>query len=83
MSPEIVEDKVIVEIKAVEGNFTDVHIAQILTYMKLSQIRLGLLVNFNVKRLKNGIKRVVLLNLIKILFVCLVSFFCGEKKIDL
>jgi len=55
-----VENKVIVELKAMEGNFHDVHLAQILTYMKLSKCRLGLLVNFNVKSLKNGIKRMIL-----------------------
>ena len=52
----LVENKVIVELKAIEGNFQDVHYAQILTYMKLANIRLGLLINFNVKSLKNGIK---------------------------
>ncbi|TMI94750.1 MAG: GxxExxY protein [Bacteroidetes bacterium] len=51
--------KVIVEIKSVEA-LNDVHLAQILTYMKLSGSRLGYLINFNVKQLKDGIKRVVL-----------------------
>ena len=51
--------KVIVEIKSVEA-LNDVHLAQILTYMKLSGCRLGYLINFNVKQLKDGIKRVVL-----------------------
>ena len=54
-----VEDKVIVEIKSVE-KLIDTHLAQILTYMKLSKSNLGLLVNFNTKHLKNGIKRVIL-----------------------
>lgn len=54
----IVENKVIVEIKSVES-LCDVHMAQILTYLKLSGCRLGLLVNFNVYHLKDGIKRVV------------------------
>ncbi|MFB3895310.1 MAG: GxxExxY protein [bacterium] len=54
----LVEDKVIIEIKAVEA-LTDVHIAQVLTYLKLSKCRLGLLINFNVKKLKDGIKRLV------------------------
>ncbi len=54
----IVEDKVIVEIKACEG-LTDVHLAQVLTYLKLSDVKLGLLINFNVTRVKDGIKRVV------------------------
>lgn len=55
----LVENKVIIEIKAVES-LNDVHLAQILTYMKLADCKLGLLVNFNVKHLKNGIKRVIL-----------------------
>ncbi len=53
------EKKVIVEIKAVEA-LNDVHLAQVLTYMKLSNCKLGYLINFNVKQLKDGIKRVVL-----------------------
>jgi GxxExxY protein len=55
----LVENKIIVEIKSVES-LADIHMAQILTYMKLSECKLGLLVNFNVKSLKNGIKRVIL-----------------------
>ncbi len=55
----LVEGRVVVEIKAIES-FTDVHFAQILTYLKLSGCKLGLLVNFNVARLKDGIKRVIL-----------------------
>ena len=54
-----VENSIIVEIKSVE-TLADIHLAQILTYMKLSGCHLGLLVNFNVKLLKNGIKRVIL-----------------------
>lgn len=54
----IVEDKVILEIKACEG-LNDVHLAQLLTYLKLSNVKLGLLINFNVTRVKDGIKRVV------------------------
>lgn len=54
----LVENKFIVEIKSVE-ELTDVHLAQILTYLKLSEIKLGLLINFNVARLKQGIKRVI------------------------
>jgi len=54
-----VENSVIVELKTVE-QFTDVHQAQILTYMKLSKIKCGLLINFNVKSLKEGIKRFIL-----------------------
>ncbi|MTK52807.1 GxxExxY protein [Paludibacter sp.] len=55
----LIESKVVVELKTVEC-FTDVHIAQTLTYMKLSGSHLGLLINFYVKSLKNGIKRLVL-----------------------
>jgi GxxExxY protein len=52
-------DKLIIENKAV-SELTDIHLAQILSYMKLSNISLGFLLNFNVRSLKNGIKRVVL-----------------------
>jgi len=55
----IIEDSIIIEIKSVEA-LCDVHMAQILTYLKLSGCKLGLLINFNVYHLKNGIKRVVL-----------------------
>jgi GxxExxY protein len=51
--------KVIVEIKSVES-LNDIHLAQVLTYMKLSGCKLGYLINFNVKFLKEGIKRIVL-----------------------
>lgn len=54
----IVESKVIIEIKAVEA-LNDVHLAQVLTYLKLSNCRLGMLINFNVTLIKNGIRRVV------------------------
>jgi len=54
----IVEEKVVVELKTVD-KLTDVHAAQILTYMKLSNCKLGLLINFNVKLLKEGIRRFV------------------------
>ena len=54
----IVENKIIVEIKSVE-TVIDVHYAQLLTYMKLSGCKLGLLVNFNVSHLKEGIKRMI------------------------
>jgi GxxExxY protein len=53
----MIERKVIVEIKAVEA-LNDVHLAQILTYLKLSNCKLGMLINFNVALIKNGIKRV-------------------------
>jgi len=55
----LVEDSIIVEIKSVDA-LAEIHLAQILTYMKLSGCKLGLLVNFNVSHLKNGIKRVIL-----------------------
>ena len=51
--------KVIVEVKSVEA-LNDIHLAQILTYLKLSNCKLGYLINFNVVKLKDGIKRVVL-----------------------
>ena len=54
-----VDNKVVVEVKAVEA-LNEVHMAQILTYLKLVDNRLGLLINFNVARLKDGLKRVVL-----------------------
>ncbi|MCF6346877.1 MAG: GxxExxY protein [Flavobacteriaceae bacterium] len=54
----IVDDKVIIELKAVEA-LNDVHLAQILTYLKLSDCKLGMLINFNVTLIKNGIRRVV------------------------
>ena len=53
-----VEQKLVIEIKSVES-LNDVHLAQVLTYLKLSKSKLGLLINFNVTLLKNGIKRVV------------------------
>ena len=54
----IVEDKFIIEIKSVE-ELNDVHLAQLLTYLRLSNCKLGLLINFNVSLLKNGVKRVI------------------------
>ena len=54
----IIEDKFIVEIKSVEA-LTDVHLAQLLTYLRLSNCKLGLLINFNVNLLKKGVKRVI------------------------
>lgn len=54
----LVENKLIVEIKSVEA-LNPVHLAQILTYLKLSNCKLGLLINFNVLLLKDGIKRVI------------------------
>ncbi len=55
----LVEDKVVIELKTVEA-FTDVHTAQVLTYLRLSGNHVGLLLNFYTKSLKNGIKRLVL-----------------------
>ncbi len=55
----LVENQIIIELKAVE-ELTDVHLAQTLTYLKLSGCRLALLVNFNVTHFKNGIKRVIM-----------------------
>lgn len=54
----IVEDRIIVEIKAV-AELTNQHWAQILNYLKLKNLRLGLLVNFSAASLKDGIRRVV------------------------
>lgn len=54
----IIEDKFIVEIKAVES-LNEVHLAQLLTYLKLTNCKLGLLINFNVKLLKDGVRRVI------------------------
>jgi GxxExxY protein len=54
----MIENKFIIEIKAVDA-LNDVHLAQVLTYLKLSNCKLGMLINFNVPLIKNGIKRVV------------------------
>lgn len=54
----LIEDKIVIEIKAVDA-LIDVHTAQILTYMKLGDYKLGLILNFNVLILKNGIKRLI------------------------
>jgi GxxExxY protein len=54
----MIEDKLIVEIKSVDG-LNDIHLAQVLTYLKLSNCKLGLLINFNVSLFKNGVKRVI------------------------
>jgi GxxExxY protein len=55
----IIEGEIIIEIKSIDG-LAPIHEAQILTYMKFSKIRTGLLINFNVTSLKQGIKRFVL-----------------------
>ena len=54
-----VDDELIVELKSVD-KITGIHRAQLLTYMKLSEVKVGLIINFNVEILKNGIKRFVL-----------------------
>ena len=54
----IVENKVIIEIKSVES-LADVHFKQLLSYLRLTDLKLGLLLNFNESLLKNGLKRVV------------------------
>ena len=54
----MVHGKVIVETKSVEA-ISDVYLAQVLTYLKLSGCKLGLLLNFNVASMKQGIRRVV------------------------
>jgi len=54
----IVESKVIIEVKSIEA-LNDIHTAQVLTYLKVSGCKLGLLMNFNVLRLIDGLKRLV------------------------
>lgn len=54
----LVENKVIIEIKSVE-QLTDVHVAQVLTYLKLSNNKIGLLINFNTYRVKDGLRRLI------------------------
>ena len=54
----LVENKLVVEIKSIDA-LNDVHLAQTLTYIKLGNFKLGLLINFNVFKLKDGIRRVI------------------------
>ncbi|HQA38928.1 MAG TPA: GxxExxY protein [Kiritimatiellia bacterium] len=54
----VVENEIVVELKSVKA-LDDIHLAQTLTYRKLGHYRLGLLINFNVKLLKDGIRRVI------------------------
>jgi GxxExxY protein len=54
----LVEKKLVIEIKSVEA-LNDIHLAQTLTYLKLGDYKLGLLINFNVVLLKAGIKRII------------------------
>ena len=55
----LVEKKVVVELKTVDF-FNEVHFAQVLTYLRLSENNIGLLINFYTRRLKDGIKRIIL-----------------------
>ncbi len=54
----LVENKVVVELKSVE-NIAPVHLKQVLTYLKVADCKLGLLINFNESLIKNGIRRIV------------------------
>lgn len=54
----MIENKLIVEVKSVEA-LNDIHLAQVLTYLKLSNCKLGLLINFNTLLFKDGVKRVI------------------------
>lgn len=54
----LVENKVVIELKAIEA-INDIHLAQVLTYLKISGCKLGLILNFNVLKLTDGIKRLV------------------------
>jgi GxxExxY protein len=54
----VIETRIVVEVKSVDA-LTDIHLAQVLTYLKLSNNRFGLLINFNVLKLKDGVKRIV------------------------
>jgi GxxExxY protein len=55
----MVDGKIIIEVKSVEA-LNPVHLAQVMTYLKLSGCKIGFLINFNVESLKNGIKRIIL-----------------------
>lgn len=54
----LVENKLIIEVKSVES-LSDIHLAQVLNYLKLSGCKLGLLINFNINLFKNGVRRVI------------------------
>ncbi|MDE3237094.1 MAG: GxxExxY protein [Bacteroidota bacterium] len=54
----LIEKKLIVEIKSVDS-LNDIHLAQVLTYLRLSHCKLGLLINFNTLLFKDGVKRVI------------------------
>ena len=73
-----VQNKVLVEIKAVE-KLADIHTAQMLTYLQLSGIRVGLILNFNVVHLIDGIKRVICVKQTSLYFLSNVASLCGKK----
>lgn len=54
----LIEKKFVIEIKSIES-LNDIHLAQILTYLRLSNCKLGMLINFNTLQFKNGVKRVI------------------------
>lgn len=54
----LIEKKFVLEIKSIES-LQDIHLAQILTYLRLSNCKLGMLINFNTLQFKNGVKRVI------------------------
>jgi GxxExxY protein len=54
----VIERRIIVEVKSMDA-LTDIHLAQVLTYLKLNNNRFGQLINFNVLLLKDGVKRIV------------------------
>ena len=54
----LVEDKIVIELKSIK-KIDDIHLSQILSYLKLGKYKVGLIMNFNVKSLRDGIKRVV------------------------
>jgi len=55
----LIEDQLVLELKAVE-HLESIHVGQVLSYLRVSGVRLGLLINFNVSILKDGIRRVIL-----------------------
>ena len=75
----IIEDELLVELKSVD-RLAPIHYAQLLTYLKLSGVRQALLINFNVQRLTDGIKRFLApesshdLHFLHVLHVCFVTF---------
>jgi GxxExxY protein len=71
----LVEDEIVVEVKAVE-RFDPIHEAQLLSYLKLSKHPVGLLINFNVKILKNGVLDWSIG--FRLNFLCVLCVLCGE-----